>query len=126
MTLQGEYFWRRESGTLTFDSANPALADSYRSTQSGWYAQAVYRFVPTWSAGLRYDRLSVGNIDASSNTANLYLPPHSPSRTTLMLAWAPSEFSRVRVQWANDRVRYGLTDNQFLIQYQMSLGAHGF
>ena len=76
-------------------------------------------------AGLRYDRLAIGNVDAASNTANLYLPPHAPSRTTLMLDWAPSEFSRVRLQWANDRVRYGLVDNQFLIQYQMSLGAHG-
>ena len=125
LTLQGEYFWRRESGSLTYDSANLAQADSYRSSQSGWYAQAVYQFVPSWRAGLRYDRLAIGNVDAASNTANLYLPPHSPSRTTLMLDWAPSEFSRVRLQWANDRVRYGLVDNQFLIQYQMSLGAHG-
>ena len=57
------------------------------------------------------------------DVCSLYLL--DPSRTTLMLDWAPSEFSRVRLQWANDRVRYGLVDNQFLIQYQMSLGAHG-
>ena len=31
----------------------------------------------------------------------------------------------MRLQYANDRARYGLTDNQFFVQYQMSLGAHG-
>ena len=38
---------------------------------------------------------------------------------------SPSEFSRVRLQFAQDRSRQGLADNQILLQYQMSLGAHG-
>ncbi len=125
LTLQGEYMRRFESGSLVYDSANVALADSYRSTQSGWYAQAVYKFMPAWRAGLRYDRLDIGNVDAYGNTANLFLPERSPTRTTAMLDWAPSEFSRVRLQFAQDKARYGLTDNQILIQYQMSLGSHG-
>jgi hypothetical protein len=125
LTLQGEYVRRFESGTLVYDSANAALADGYRSTQSGWYAQAVYKFMPAWRVGLRYDRLDIGNVDAYSNTANLFLPDRAPTRATAMLDWSPSEFSRIRLQWAQDKARYGLTDNQFLIQYQMSLGSHG-
>jgi hypothetical protein len=85
----------------------------------------VYKFLPEWQVGLRYDRLDVGNVNASSNTANLYLPSYSPNRTTLMFDWAPSEYSRVRLQLAQDRARYGLTDNQIMIQYMMSLGSHG-
>jgi hypothetical protein len=124
-SLQGEYFRRVESGSLVYDSTGLALNDSYRSTQGGWYAQAVYQFMPAWRVGARYDRLDIGNVDAASNTANLYRPEFSPSRATLMLDWSPSEFSRLRLQYANDRARYSLSDNQFLIQYQMSLGTHG-
>ena len=42
-----------------------------------------------------------------------------------MLDFNPSEFSRVRLQLAQDKSRVGLTDNQVFLQYQMSLGAHG-
>ena len=125
LTLQGEYFHRTESGSLVYDEGGQALGDSYRAAQSGWYAQAVYKFLPAWRVGLRYDRLDLGNVNASSNTANLFLPEYSPNRTTLMFDWSPSEYSRVRLQLAQDRARYGLTDNQIMIQYQMSLGSHG-
>lgn len=125
LTLQGEYVWRRESGTLTYDAAGLAATDSFSSRQSGWYAQAVYQLIPAWRVGVRYDRLDSGNVDAAGNAGNLYLPGYSPSRGTVMIDWSPSEFSRIRLQYANDRARYGLTDNQFTVQYQMSLGAHG-
>ena len=42
-----------------------------------------------------------------------------------MLDFSPSEFSRVRLQLAQDRSREGVTDKQLFVQYQMSLGAHG-
>ncbi|MGL6112086.1 MAG: hypothetical protein ACRC2B_18495 [Rubrivivax sp.] len=125
LTLQGEYMRRDESGSLTYDSTGVALTDSFSALQSGWYAQAVYKFLPDWRAGVRYDRLNVGNVDAASNNGSLFVPAYSPARATLMLDWAPSEYSRVRLQYANDRARYGLTDNQFIVQYQLSLGAHG-
>jgi hypothetical protein len=42
-----------------------------------------------------------------------------------MVDYNPTEFSRVRLQAAADRARPGPTDWQWLVQYQMSLGAHG-
>jgi hypothetical protein len=42
-----------------------------------------------------------------------------------MVDWSPSEFSRIRLQYARDEARLGETDNQLWIQYIMSLGAHG-
>lgn len=125
LTLQGEYMRRWESGDLSHDIANAASTDRFSSTQSGWYVQAVYQFMPAWRVGLRYDRLDIGNVDAASNTASLYLPDYSPTRQTVMLDWSPGEFSRIRLQFASDHARYGLTDNQITVQYQMSLGAHG-
>jgi len=125
LTLQGEYMHRDESGSLTYDGTGQALTDSFSAVQSGWYAQAVYKFLPEWRVGLRYDRLNVGNVDAASNNGNLFVPAYSPTRSTLMFDWTPSEYSRVRFQYAYDSARYGLTDNQFTVQYQLSLGAHG-
>jgi hypothetical protein len=141
LKLQAEYFRRRESGELTFDdSALPApvfgaaFTDRYTSTQSGWYAQAVYRFLPQWRAGYRFDRLDHGNVsnaivDSGVGPAAadfpLLMTDHNPSRNTVMVDWSPTEFSRVRLQFAADKSRVGVTDNQLVLQYIHSLGAHG-
>ena len=125
LTVQGEYLRRVESGSLTYDIGNAAQTDAFDAAQSGWYAQAVYQFMPAWRVGLRYDRLNIGDVDAASNGVNLLVPDRSPTRATLMFDWSPSEFSRVRLQYANDRAREGAADNQVIVQYQMSLGTHG-
>ena len=46
-------------------------------------------------------------------------------RTTVMLDWTPSEFSRIRIQYAQSKTRPDFTDNQFFLQYILTLGAHG-
>ena len=130
LTVQAEYFQRRERGDLTCAADDPAdcgaLVDSiYRTRQSGWYAQSVYQFMPRWRAGVRYDRLDSGQIDYGANNANLAIADHRPSRTSLMLDYNPSEFSRVRLQFARDKAMQGITDDQVWLQYVMSLGAHG-
>jgi hypothetical protein len=89
--------------------------------------------MPRWRVGYRYDQL---NFDTLSNgivnnalgpTATDFpvLASHSPTRNTLMFDWSPSEFSRLRLQFAQDKSRLGLTDNQVFLQYIYSLGAHG-
>lgn len=125
LQLQGEYFHRRESGDLTYDTATTALTDVYRATQSGWYAQGVYQFLPRWRVGLRRDQLDSGSVDYGLNNANLARPDYAPSKNSVMFDYNPSEFSRVRLQLAQDKSREGVTDRQIFLQYQMSLGAHG-
>jgi hypothetical protein len=122
--LQGEYFRRKDSGMLTYSLAT---TDSYAVTHSGWYLQGVYQFMPMWRAGLRYDRLAPGVAAVGALNAGNIISDYgySPTRNTLMLDYSPSEFSRLRVQVAQDKSRYGLTDNQLFLQYVMSLGAHG-
>jgi hypothetical protein len=127
LKLQGEYFHRTENGDLAYDTAGANVTDSYAVTQRGWYVQGVYHFMPHWRTGLRYDSMdpgiaSVGAANAANVIANYAF---KPSRTTLMLDYSPSEFSRIRVQLANDQSRQALSDNQFFVQYIMSLGAHG-
>lgn len=120
--LQGEYLRRIENGNLVF---NDALPGSYAATQSGWYLQGIYQFAPYWRVGLRSDRLATGAVDYGANNANLLRPGYAPARNALMLDYNPSEFSRIRLQFAQDKSLQGVTDNQVFLQYQMSLGAHG-
>jgi hypothetical protein len=42
-----------------------------------------------------------------------------------MIDYSWSEFSRLRLQFAQDKSMQGVTDHQFTLQYIMSLGAHG-
>jgi hypothetical protein len=141
LKLQGEYFVRRERGVLAYDDSAQAAPQfgapfegAYASRQSGWYAQALYEFMPRWRAGWRYDRLRHGSVsnaivdDGFGPTAAdfpLLMTAYNPSRSTFMVDWSPTEFSRLRLQLASGRSRAGLTDRQALIQYIHSLGAHG-
>ena len=126
--LQGEYFWRRESGDLTYD-VDGALGltntSAYTSRQSGWYLQGVYQFMPYWRVGARYDRLDPGHVDYGANAAYLDAPAFHPERYTLMVDYTPSEFSRIRLQYGQSKTLTGLTDNQLFLQYILTLGAHG-
>lgn len=136
LKIQGEYFARRETGTLSCadgDATTPGncgggLSDSLASRQSGGYAQAVYKFAPTWRVGYRYDRLNSGtvNLGTGLNPADFpVLGAHNPSRNTVMADWSPSEFSLVRLQFARDKSRADGTDDQIWLHYIVSLGAHG-
>lgn len=123
--LQGEYLHRNESGTLNYDIDATNSAGRYSASQSGWYLQGIYKFLPQWRTGLRYDQLNSGDVDYGANTGLLANGGEDPRRITWMLDYNPSEFSRIRLQLAHDESRQEATDNQLFIQYQMSLGAHG-
>jgi hypothetical protein len=123
--LQGEYLRSTRDGSMVVDTAGAASADGYRSVQSGWYLQGVYQFMPRWRVGLRTERLSPGTPDFAGNTGLVGVDTGSARKQTLMLEHNPSEFSRLRLQVAQDRARPGASDYQWILQYQMSLGAHG-
>ncbi|MBC8007114.1 MAG: hypothetical protein H7X76_03605 [Prolixibacteraceae bacterium] len=130
--FQAEYLRRKEDGNLAFDTSGANLSDAYVSSQSGWYAQGAYQFMPRWRVGLRYEELDSGNtaiglVNSGLLTAADFpgLAENDPKRTTAMVDFSPSEFSRFRLQFARDEARFNETDNQVFLQYIMSLGAHG-
>lgn len=133
--LQGEYFRRRESGALAYDTLAQSIgtaSGAYASAQSGWYLQGIYQFMPLWRVGLRYDKLYSGTPDIGLVSSGALgsadfsrLASWNPSRTSVMFDYSASEFSRFRVQIARDKSRPEATDNQIFLQYIMSLGAHG-
>ena len=136
--FQAEYLRRKEDGDLVFDTAvvsaqaAAGTSDAYRSSQSGWYVQGAYQFMARWRVGLRYEELDSGNtniglVNSAALTAADFprLAENDPKRTTAMIDFSPSEFSRFRLQFARDEARFNEADNQVFLQYIMSLGTHG-
>jgi hypothetical protein len=132
LRLQAEYFARDEDGTLHQENARlgAGLTD-YRGSPGGWYAQGVYQFRPGWRLGLRYDRVDSSNprllsLDGVLRPADYpTLEAFDPERTSAMLDWSPTEFSRLRLQYAREDSAPGDDLDAWYLQYLMSLGAHG-
>ncbi len=140
VVFNAEYFHRKEDGNLVYDpdgadpdpgEAGPTPSGAYDGTQKGFYVQAIYQFVPRWRFGVRYDQLSSENSvpgavpGTSTALATLADNSYDPRRTSVMLDFSNSEFSRLRVQYNRDESRPGgESDDQVFLQYIMSLGAH--
>ena len=132
LKLQAEYMRRSQDGQLGYLDPVASLDGSYSSDQSGWYVQGVYRFLPRWRFGARYDSLDSGDPKIGLVQQGILAPddfsllmPGTPSRTSLMFDWNPSEFSRIRAQYSWDDASVGPTDEQFFLQYIYAIGAHG-
>jgi hypothetical protein len=131
--FQAEYFVRDENGEVVFDPNGDDIGpvtSTYDGRQKGFYLQGVYQFMPRWRMGLRYDRLEARNdvpgAPAMDTTLdNLADTSTDPRRWSTMLDWSGSEFSRIRLQYNRDESRPGgEKDDQWLLQYIYSIGAH--
>ncbi|QQG36155.1 MAG: hypothetical protein HYS17_11805 [Micavibrio aeruginosavorus] len=122
--LQGEYFLRDEDGAYEDVDAGTGFV-AYDETQSGWYVQGVYKFDPQWRVGARYSALSSADAPAGLAGSALDDDGHNPWTASGMVDWSNSEFSRLRVQYNREELAGEQEDNQLLIQYIMSIGAHG-
>ena len=121
LVFQTEYISSHEQGdyTITGNGTNPVDRN-----KDGWYAQLIYKFQPRWRAGLRYDRLKIEEPGSAFSGTTLATEGHTPKRVSAMVDYSHSEYSRLRVQYNRDE-SYAVADNQWYLQYIMSLGAHG-
>ena len=85
-----------------------------RQQSMGYYVSGDYQFARRWFVGGRFDHSE--RADAASVT--------DKGGSTVLTYW-PSEFSQVRGQYR--RTNYGDSPaaNEFLFQFQFSIGAHG-
>ena len=118
--LQAEYMVNRDDGEFTPAGAG-ALA--YTGKAHGWYVQGVYQFTHGWRIGLRHDQLKADDPGAAFAGTALDTLGHTPTRNSVMLDYTNSEFSRIRLQYNRDDSG-PVSDNQWFVQYVMSLGAH--
>jgi hypothetical protein len=89
------------------------IAESLFTTRRGMYVSGDYQFARRWTAGARFDR-------SQSLDSDLF-----DTGGSALLTFRPSEFSQVRGQYR--RINYALAPsaNEFLFQFQFSIGAHG-
>lgn len=113
--FQAEYFQRSEDGLFN--------GLDYNADQNGWYSQAIYQFMPRWRVGARYDRLQADDPGLDFAGTVLDTLGHDPQRSSLMVDFSNSEFSRLRLQYSRDESQ-PVRDNQVFLQYIMSIGAH--
>jgi len=111
--VQGEAMTRR------YEAAATPLLPEDTFEDHGGYLQAVWGIKPMWTLGARYDR--VGG-DVGDDPAD---PAHLPrERASLEGTWYPTEYSKLRLQYAYDD-RTGLADaHSVWLQFEFLLGAH--
>ncbi|MDA7705607.1 hypothetical protein N8772_03945 [Rickettsiales bacterium] len=121
--LQGEYFFRDELGT--YEAANDSTGRVvFDDNSSGWYVQSIYKFNPNYRIGVRYGELNSPSTPTGLAGSHLDADGFDAKTYTAMLDWTNSEFSRIRVQYDHEELERNNHDNQFTLQYIVSLGAH--
>jgi hypothetical protein len=92
--------WQSEVMGRRYEASGPALAGGRRLDDWGLYSQALVGFRYGWAAGLRYEFAgasgpSLGGRGDDPDRADRH-------RISPLLAWHPSEFSRLRLQYNYD------------------------
>lgn len=125
-SLQAEYLRRIKDLRLMAEGGNPVASTSkVEWTQDALYVQGQVGIAPRWTLALRFDLAGMTNrVEGTGETGNW----GEQRRYSAALAFNPTEFSRLRLQFNRgtfsvDRVRD--TFNQIFVQFQVSLGAHG-
>ena len=151
LTVQGEYFYRNID--LDYDYfdhegesewvRNPdgtVGGTSGRFQQDGAYLQAVYGIAPRWRAGVRAEALGIAKntawADREDGPDNGYFDFDTSYRYSVNATFYPSHFSYLRAQVNYADFAGGFDDEtvssesredewSFMLQYNLSLGAHG-
>lgn len=123
LSLQGEYLYLAQNGTVT--DVNAVLPDeSLKRHQDGAYLQAMYH-LGRWGTGLRYDRMEIFSDTFQQGGVQQNFSG-KPWRLTSNLEYNPTEFSRIRAQFTHDRSdRGGRVNNEGILQFTFTIGAHG-
>jgi len=90
------------------------LLTSAEARSFGLYGSLEYQFARRWFAGVR--------LDHSERADDPSLVDKGGSA---LLTYWPSEFSQVRGQYRHTSYGEGIKANEFLFQFQFSIGAHG-
>jgi len=113
--LTGEYIQK---------GANPVGA-KYARESDGGYASFQYRMSQVWWVGVRGERARQSLTDFVVDEAGDALPA-TVNRGSVNLAWSPSEFSFIRVEYSHAKADAGIhpTDDRLLIQFSYTIGYH--
>lgn len=124
LNIQAEYFHTEVDETATYHS-NPAEPGLNLEREMGaGYVELNYGFAPRWQLGARHAATGFGGeIREGDEKEELDIS----RRNSLALSWHATEFSKLRLQYSHNDLVDGEdeTFNQVMLQYNLSLGAHG-
>jgi hypothetical protein len=126
ISFQGEYLYRDQKGTKYEYEDSTLETDELKKKQGGFYTQLVFKFDRRWRAGFQYNLINKN--DVKKNGVKADLPSNLPAYYA-MLEYSPTEFSRIRFQVGQNRAffHHGSreTVNEFILQFNFAIGAHG-
>ena len=123
-TLAAEYFRAESEQQAVFHTDSAELGTTVKQQQGAGYLEALYGFAPRWQLGLRHAATGFGaEIREGTERNDLDVS----RRNSLALTFFPTEFSKLRLQYSHNDLRDGKDEafDQLLLQYNLSLGAHG-
>lgn len=127
LTLQGEWFLVDADQRIAL-AMDPALAGlPVRQREQAGYLQASWGFAPRWRLGLRTAVIGVGGREREAGARHR---TGIGRQHSLALSWQLTEFSRLRLQFGHNDLAASHHEgdaqfNQVMLQYSLSLGAHG-
>ena len=112
--LQGEYIQR--------DSTTGA---TYTKLTEGGYASLQYRLSQVWWVGVRTEQAKDSFTDFLVDDTGAQIPG-KVNRSSLNIAWTPSEFSFLRLEYSHSKADAGIhpTDDRILLQVSYTIGYH--
>jgi hypothetical protein len=112
--LQGEYLQKGSSAGGT-----------YAREQDGGYASFQYRLSQVWWVGVRGEQARKSFTDFVVDEAGAPIPG-TVHRASVNVAWTPSEFSFVRLEYSHATAGAGIhpTDDRLMIQLSYTIGYH--
>jgi len=112
--IQAEWMLRN------YDAAATDTLPAAVFQDQGGYAQVVWGIKPMWTTGLRLEYV---NGDVGDDPLDPRFQPRQ--RVSLDGTWYPTEYSRLRLQYAYDQRTGGFADaNSIWLQFEFLLGAH--
>ena len=139
---RSEFVWTRTSVVTPFLAGTPlpVSAPSFPALAKpfGFYVSGDYQVNRRWIVAGRFDRSQRGQCLPTNPETTI--PCHAIALSTnftrnaallqdsggsFLVTYVPSEFSLIRTQFRRARYGEGRTANEFLFQFQFSMGAHG-
>jgi hypothetical protein len=113
--LQSEYIQK---------GANPVAGDYVRE-QDGAYVSFQYRLSQVWWAGVRGEQARQSLTDFMVDDTGAQVPGRV-NRGSANIAWTPSEFSFIRLEYSHAKANAGIhaTDDRLMIQMSYTIGHH--
>ncbi|HAS6483958.1 TPA: hypothetical protein KDX48_003016 [Vibrio parahaemolyticus] len=90
---------------------------------TAYYVSGVYRFNPSWSAGVRYGEAE--SYDGHAHGDHMHFTALNDKEFDAMIAWNSSHFGTVRAQYTRAENQDKEKEDVFTLQYVMTFGAHG-